>query len=218
MKKKYIFPFLFISVVWLSFIFTCNQNSDEDDDNDTIPNDDDNTIDDDNADEGKIETWKDTSTGLIWEKLPPINYRSWYDALAYCDHLDGPEINANNWRLPTISELRSLIRNCPNTQTGGACGVTDECLDWFECKDASCDFCGRDPKDPIDENECLWPIQIGGVCGHFWSSSVVQGQSDDLGRWVVEFVGGTLLSGGLWNNQANEAPKSASVRCVRTLE
>lgn len=49
-----------------------------------------------------------------------IEKMNWDDAIKYCEDLGG--------RLPTIDELRTLIQNCPATETGGECGVTEGCL------------------------------------------------------------------------------------------
>lgn len=50
-------------------------------------------------------TATDVSTGLAWQRLD--NVKSWQDALSYCEGLalDG----FNDWRLPTVNELFSLV-------------------------------------------------------------------------------------------------------------
>ncbi|MBO4441296.1 DUF1566 domain-containing protein [bacterium] len=53
------------------------------------------------------------STGLIWSARSS-GYMVWNDAKNYCNSL--LEGYYNDWRLPTISELRTLIQNCSNTQ------------------------------------------------------------------------------------------------------
>ncbi|HDT11782.1 MAG TPA: PEGA domain-containing protein [bacterium] len=63
-------------------------------------------------------------SGLKWSKKAPSRM-NWSDAMKYCENLK--EDGHSAWRLPTISELRTLIKNCPATQTGGAC--SSPCLE-----------------------------------------------------------------------------------------
>ena len=66
----------------------------------------------------------ETTMGLQWSKLSP-NSMFWTQALMYCKTLD--EDGHNDWRLPNIDELRTLIKNCPKTEKGGSCKVSREC-------------------------------------------------------------------------------------------
>jgi hypothetical protein len=86
--------------------------------------------------------WKDPASGLTWQVSPTGGLMNWSDAKAHCKslHLD----RHNDWRLPTITELRSLIRACPATQTGG----------------------------PVPGGAC-WPPELSGEAGWYWSSSAV---------------------------------------------
>ena len=51
-------------------------------------------------------TWKDAKTGLEWQFEPP-GEMTWHEAKAYAESLslDGK----NDWRLPTLAELESLL-------------------------------------------------------------------------------------------------------------
>ena len=55
------------------------------------------------------ETFTDNVTGLIWQNSSDNNTNelSWIDAMNYCENLSIS--NNNNWRLPTINELITLI-------------------------------------------------------------------------------------------------------------
>jgi len=51
----------------------------------------------------QLEIWEDPDTGLIWEKQGSEKTMSWYEALEYAETL------GDNWRLPTIQELITLV-------------------------------------------------------------------------------------------------------------
>ncbi|MBW2184498.1 MAG: DUF1566 domain-containing protein, partial [Deltaproteobacteria bacterium] len=75
------------------------------------------------SDEG-IE-WCDTETGLCWQDPPYQKGRGlcWEAANDYCEQLifDGHD----DWWLPNITELRTLVVGCPQLETGGACPLED---------------------------------------------------------------------------------------------
>ena len=48
---------------------------------------------------------------------------TWNEARQYCENLY--ENGHNDWRLPTIDEWRSTFQNCPETQPGGKCAVSE---------------------------------------------------------------------------------------------
>ena len=134
---------------------------------------------------------------LEWSNKAPYNM-NWYDALEYCLYLD--EGGHRDWRLPTISELRTLIQNCPATETGGECGVTDSCLSFSECRnDDACFGCDNDNYDTGKYSK------LGDSFSSFWSSSVHSDNSDSA--WLVCFTNGLVSHYNKYN--------TFSVRCVR---
>lgn len=161
-------------------------------------------------------TWTDATSGLTWQVPSAVREMSWDEALSYCASL---YLDGGGWRLPSIDELRSLVRGCPATEPGGACGVTDECLEHWSCfADTPCNGC--------EDGGCNWdPALFYEGESHcnpsYWSSStyhaVVPGtgeptEEDGLWAWTVRFSGGGVgfneKSGAL-----GEGP--IRVRCVR---
>jgi hypothetical protein len=122
------------------------------------------------------------------------------DAKAHCA---GLSLDGSGWHLPTISELRTLIRGCPGTVTGGACGVTDECLDLSCIDEGGCTDCssGNGPADG-----CYWPDEIQGTCSWYRSSSPVE--DADGNAWHVSFDYGYVVSNVVYG-------AAGHVRCVR---
>jgi hypothetical protein len=94
----------------------------------------------------------------MWQTAPSPARYILSTAQAYCAGLTLG--GYHDWRVPDIDALRSLIRGCPATMTGGSCGVTDQCLK-SSCYTSSCGGCAQDAGPA---NGCYWPSQIDGVC------------------------------------------------------
>jgi len=156
-----------------------DDNGSNDDDasgDDTSGGDDASTVDDDTA---SGDTWTDSSSGLTWQVTPSSDYNmTWDYAKSYCDSLP---LAGGGWHLPTISDLRTLIRDCSATETGGTCGVKDSCLN-SSCHDSSCNGCSLNGGPT---SGCYWPSQLGGACYWYWSSSPVA--DFNTATWSVYF-------------------------------
>lgn len=157
-----------------------------------------------------ILTWTDAATKLMWQ-MDVTGLNMHFDtAKTHCENL---ELDGySDWRLPNISELRTLIRDCANTEIGGACGAKDECS---ACGVSNADICLADScwNDSCSgcvvngglANGCYWPSELGGICSWFWSSSVTT--EYDHRSWAVAFAWGSITHSG------KSEPYDA--RCVR---
>lgn len=146
-------------------------------------------------------SWFDPASGLCWQDTSTWDHRDWTAAADYCDSLDLNGHGPGSWHLPSISELRSIVRGCPETETGGACGVSDSCLD-DTCRDTSCSGCAGDGPDT---GGAYWPVELSGPVGWHWSSS---SHSDDSSyAWFVHFRFGLVDYEPSW--------RPAFARCVR---
>ncbi len=149
---------------------------------------------------------KDPTTCFEWQQTPTGGTMDWTSAVSHCESLS---LDGNGWKLPNISELRSLIRNCPPIENSGACGVFDECS-----------LCGVSSEDVClelschEDNACMpdscsaggnwyWPDELGvASISNFWSSS-----SYSLYGWFIYFNSGDVA-------YMNKTTYSG-VRCVR---
>jgi len=136
--------------------------------------------------------WIDSVSGLTWQVSPTGGTMNWRAAKSHCENL-----GLGGWRLPTISELRSLIRGCLATQKGGACGVTDSCLSRKNCQSSVCDGCsskgGPGPGGAYWPPN--WPPEISGDVSWYWSSSEIPDNDFvliGLEAWTVHFYGGDV--------------------------
>lgn len=146
-------------------------------------------------------TWFDSSSGLTWENPPNGGFVNWDEARSHCNGLWW--LAGGGWRMPSISELRTLIRDCEATELEGNCGVTDECLD-LSCRGPSCNGCAYD-SGPAEG--CYWPHEMEGACSAYWSSSRVEFGPEDA--YYVRFIDGRV------SVSAIASSDDYAVRCVR---
>ena len=101
----------------------------------------------------------------------------------------------DDWSLPTIGELRTLVKNCPAIETGGSCGVTDNCST-SSCRDSSCNGCtsGSAEYSQLGDADTLWAERY-----------------DSSTYWSIDFTTAKIVSGqGIFAGTTNK-----NVRCVR---
>ncbi len=146
--------------------------------------------------------WLDPTTGWLWEDPPGSGGASWDFAIAYCSGLSLAGHGAGEWHLPAISELRTFIRGCPETEESGLCGVTDACLGsacYHDCTGCTT-FSGP------GSGGCFWDPAVEGTCGWFWSSS--SRASVPTYAWHVLFSDASV--------DASSKPNTYYARCVHT--
>lgn len=124
----------------------------------------------------------DPETGLYWQRSQIGNFMDYLHAENYCD--------VRGFRLPTISELRTLVVGCPHNETGGACRVSDQCNSIFCYNPFSCRDC---PFDQGPVNGCYWRFGLGKCDNHFsfWSSTAVGG--NEYYHWTLFVPCGRLF-------------------------
>jgi len=145
-------------------------------------------------------TATDSSSGLTWQQEEPAEDFEWGAASVYCDNL---ALAGGGWRLPKIEELRTLIRGCDAMAPGGACGVSDSCLN-SSCWNGACLGCSGDPSGAT---KCYEPPELRGDCAADWSSSYVTDSSVLV--WEISFN----YPAGI--GSARNFFDRARVRCVR---
>lgn len=159
--------------------------------------------------------WTDPASHLTWQYPTAVNWMGWQEAMDYCAQLT---LGGGGWHLPTISELRTLIRNCPYTETDGACGVTDSCLEQYQCWGES-DVCNG-----CEDGGCNWDPALfyegeGSCLPPYWSSSTYTNSAwseppppeEDM-AWGVMFAGGAIT---MFYKIPSNPLQEWKVRCVR---
>jgi len=148
--------------------------------------------------------WLDPTSGLCWQDPPDGTRRNWDDAQAYCEGL--ALAGRDDWHLPTISELRSLVRGCPGTETGGLCGVIDSCF--ATCWNDACHGC--EPEGGPGMEGAYWPPDLRGEVHVYLSSSSGDLPVDPVrgpSRYALDFRRGGVAAWYTFHER--------DVRCVR---
>ena len=147
------------------------------------------------------EAWYDPASGLSWAVLPSVDGEmNWQSAADFCDAM--ALCGDDDWRLPTVDELRSLVRGCPDTETGGACEVTDYCAT-PDCWNSACDSCAFDEGPDAG---CYRPAEMEGSCIPMWTST--GDEESEPGAWTVGFRTAAVAN-------VTKTTIDAGARCVR---
>jgi len=167
--------------------------------------------------------WCDPETDLCWQDPQKDAYGkdehgeysdigvSAKEAVQYCEELVLG--GYDDWRLPAIAELRSLIAGNRDTQAGGACPVDDNCT-FNESWDPAC--IGGTMFNGPGANGCYLKPELTGTCdkpdiysaGHYLEVWAQESASDDE-RWlssIMPEIGGVCF---------NHVCSLGDVRCVR---
>ena len=154
-------------------------------------------------------TWKDPATGLEWQVTMTAEF-PWADAAPYCAGLSLDD--KDDWRLPNVDELRTLIRGCPATEPGGSCPASTACTVAETCLNESCEAC-------LPEQGLSWGTYLpkelnpylndnGDYAPIVWSATAVDLGNDDPFRYAADFNDG-------WISYETEEYAADGVRCVR---
>jgi hypothetical protein len=144
-----------------------------------------------------------SSTELGWQDPPAGQAMGREAARAYCDGLllDGHD----DWRLPTISDLRALVVGCPATAAGGACNLIDVRGEASPPSYQSCEGC-RERGGP-GAGGCYWRPGLSGPCSTYWSATALFAFPQE--GHALDFANASMMTLG-WVLE-----KTLYVRCVR---
>lgn len=151
----------------------------------------------------------DRATGLMWQRGMADRPMSHRDAERYCRDLSLE--SRDDWRLPELSELRTLIVGCAGSRPGGACPVDagsggcggGGCLH-SKCYDKNNCACAEG-KGPGENGRYQATGVWRGAESRFWSAT---GRDDCPGSaWRVNFLKGAV--------GYDERHNLNAVRCVR---
>ncbi|MBW2277426.1 MAG: DUF1566 domain-containing protein [Deltaproteobacteria bacterium] len=148
------------------------------------------------CDGGKL----DPATDLCWEDPPAGGNVTWSEATGYCTDLDVG--GHDDWRMPLIQELISLLRECQTSE----CPVTDpDCLNSTCDDDAVCMACDELLGPGTDG--CYWSPDLAGSCEPYYWSGSAAGDMPNM-TWLVRFSDGDVDLDGIED-------ADHTVRCVR---
>ena len=117
-----------------------------------------------------------------------LDKMTWSEAQDYCKKLDSW---GETWRLPNIDELRELVRNCPATESGGSCRVSEEgnCIAGNCSSPKNSCTCERKPK-----NRGFYSMFGDADYIGLWSGTTLS--DDDKKAWGTVFYSGMIGSVG----------------------
>ena len=150
--------------------------------------------------------WSDATTGLCWQDPPRdsiANGVGLAEATSYCASI------GDGWRVPTVDELRSLVRGCDWLETGGGCALTDPgCLNSAGDCLAGCDTEATWGDGP-GQDGYYQPAELAAIGGNEMVSASRDESptcgDDCVGAWYLDFRSCSV----------GTSDGFSSVRCVR---
>ena len=143
--------------------------------------------------------WSSIANESVYFQDPVITI--WQNAVNYCERLE--EDGHDDWRLPSIEELRTLLKNCPATEPGGTC-IT-EGIGSYDHTDDSCRSCEHDYTYSGKYS------RLGDFWGSLWASDVAYEYYGEKVVWEIDFVSGWISL----NMESYGKNFGYRVRCVR---
>lgn len=136
---------------------------------------------------------------------------SYQNAIKYCENLN--EDGYNDWRLPNIDELRTLIKNNSETELGGTCKISEKAMKLASTDDRKCSGGGYCHLG-MHIYKCNDYSNLGDK-ERFFSSSPIS--DNPYSVWGVDFSSGTIIAlcFRLFQDQNSVAGQWGNVRCVR---
>ncbi len=146
--------------------------------------------------------WCDMDNNICWEQTAQDTLMNETDAEVYCSSLE--LAGHDNFRVPTISELRTLVTGCPDTMPDGACQIGEDSTisDWNQ---QVCELSCDDNQGPGEDGCYLDNPALKGPCGEYSSSTSPNG--GDI--WILDFSSADIGTRGRSNEQKQY------IRCVR---
>ena len=152
-------------------------------------------------------TWSPLSSGAM----------NWEEASAYCENLS--VCGYDDWKLPSIDELRNLVKNCQKMKPSGECRISEnDLLSYLDAKDAGSweGVCEGEWEAGCADGACMCSNSDNHAPGYFsefgddnielWSSSEVTDKTNQV--WILRFINGADII-------SEDTQKTSYVRCVR---
>ena len=133
----------------------------------------------------------DSLSGYLWSARQSTSTHQ--NSYNYCQNYSIPGIGQNQWSLPNISTLRTLIQNCSKTQTGGSCGVVYGCQDILTCFNMlNCMGCASGSSySKLGDTSQLWSV----------SAATNNANNNTDNSWFVDFSSAAVSYGNKTNSK-----------------